>query len=94
MKRLAGEPDEAKALIENALGFSLAAQKNYESAVTLQAGPQGQGRLSVALNNLGFAQEKLLQIEEAMALYKRTLELEPKNATASKRLKKLQKRTT
>ena len=95
VKRLAGEPDEAKALIENALGFSLAAQKNYESAVKhYKLALKAKADYPVALNNLGFAQEKLLETEEAMALYQRTLELEPKNATASKRLKKLQKRAS
>ncbi|AII42003.1 hypothetical protein KR100_01100 [Synechococcus sp. KORDI-100] len=92
-KRLSGEPDEARALIENALGFSLAAQKNYESAVKhYKLALKAKADYPVALNNLGFAQEKLLQTEEAMAVYERTLEIEPGNNTASKRLKKLQKR--
>ena len=34
LKQLTGEPDEAKALIENALGFALAAQTDYSSAVS------------------------------------------------------------
>ena len=92
-KRLSGEPDEARALIENALGFSLAAQKNYESAVKhYKLALKAKADYPVALNNLGFAQEKLLQTEEAMAVYERTLEIEPSNNTASKRLKRLQKR--
>ena len=33
LKRANGEPEEARAVIENALGFSLAAQKDYEGAV-------------------------------------------------------------
>ncbi len=33
LKILDGEPDEAKALIENALGFALAAQNDFKSAV-------------------------------------------------------------
>ena len=64
-KRLSGEPDEARALIENALGFSLAAQKNFESAVKhYKLALKAKADYPVALNNLGFAQEKLLQTEE------------------------------
>ena len=33
LKKLDGEPEEAKALIENALGFALAAQNDFKSAV-------------------------------------------------------------
>ena len=33
LKRLDNEPSEAKALIENALGFALAAQEDFESAI-------------------------------------------------------------
>jgi tetratricopeptide (TPR) repeat protein len=47
----------------------------------------------VAINNLAFAQEKLLKYEEAIALYKKTLELEPNNSTAKKGIKKLEKRS-
>ena len=46
----------------------------------------------VALNNLAFAQQKLLADEEAISLYKKTLALEPNNKTAQQGLKKLEKR--
>ena len=45
-----------------------------------------------ALNNLAFAQEKLLKDAEAISLYEKTLQLEPDNATAKKGLKKLKRR--
>ena len=93
LKRLSDEPNEARALIENALGFALAAQKDYAAATKhYKLALKAKADYPVALNNLGFAQEKLLQTEEAMAVYERTLEIEPGNNTASKRLKKLQKR--
>ena len=93
LKRLGDEPDEARALIQNALGFALAAQKDYEGAskhykLALKAKPD----YPVALNNLAFAQDKLLNIEEALKLYRQTLELEPTNTTALKAVKKLEKR--
>jgi tetratricopeptide (TPR) repeat protein len=84
------EPSEARALIENALGFSLAAQNNYKTAIrhyrlALQAKPD----YPVALNNLAFALEKLLKPDEAKQAYDKVLELEPGNQTARKRLKLL-----
>tara|TARA_B100002051_G_scaffold261131_1_gene282345 strand:- start:1996 stop:2526 length:531 start_codon:yes stop_codon:yes gene_type:complete len=93
VKHLSEEPDEARALIENALGFSLAAQKDFESAVShYRKALKAKADYPVALNNLAFAQEKLLEIDDAMELYQRTLELEPNNNTAKKRLKRLEKR--
>ena len=93
LKRLGDEPDEARAVIENALGFALAAQKDYEGAsnhykLALKAKPN----YPVALNNLGYAQDKLLNVEEALTLYRRTLEIEPNNDTAKRAIKKLEKR--
>ena len=48
----------------------------------------------VALNNLAFAQEKLLKDAEAISLYEKTLQLEPDNTTAKKGLKKLKRRNS
>ena len=84
------EPSEARALIENALGFSLAAQNNYKTAIrhyrlALQAKPD----YPVALNNLAFALEKLLKPDEAKETYDKVLVLDPGNKTARKRLKLL-----
>ena len=93
LKRLSGEPDEARALIQNALGFSLAAQSDYEGATKhYKLALKAKNDYPIALNNLAFAQQKLLNIEEAVNLYKQTLSLEPDNNTAKKGLKKLQKR--
>ncbi|WP_413441591.1 hypothetical protein [Synechococcus sp. MIT S1220] len=93
VKRLKDEPDEARALIENALGFSLAAQKEFETAVRhYKSALRAKQDYPVALNNLAFAQEKLLDTDAAMDSYRKTLKVEPNNATAKKRLKRLEKR--
>ena len=92
LKRLSGEPDEAKALVENALGFALAAQKDFDGAVKhYKAAINAKGDYPVALNNLAFAQERLLQPEEAAELYRKVLGLEPDNSTAKKRLKRIER---
>ena len=94
LKRLSDEPNEARALIENALGFALAAQKDYDTAIKhYKLALRAKEDYPVAINNLAFAQEKLLKYEEAISLYKKTLELEPNNSTAKKGIKKLEKRS-
>ena len=93
VKRLKDEPDEARALIENALGFSLAAQKDFETAVRhYKLALRAKEDYPVALNNLAFAQEKLLDTDAAMQTYRRALKVEPNNSTATKRLKRLERR--
>ncbi len=92
LKQLNNEPDEAKAVIENALGFALAAQDDFESAIVhyknaLKSKPD----YPVALNNLGFAKQKLLQTDEALKVYQEVLSLDPKNKTARKQVQKIQK---
>jgi tetratricopeptide (TPR) repeat protein len=86
-------PDEARALIENALGFGLAAQNKFPAAIrhyriALQAKPE----YPVALNNLAFALTKQREVEEARSTYERVLGLDPANATARKGLKTLERR--
>ena len=95
LKRLSGEPDEARAVIENALGFALAAQKDYSGATKhYKLALKAKADYPVAINNLAFAQEKLLKDAEAISLYEKTLQLEPDNATAKKGLKKLKRRNS
>ena len=56
LKKLDGEPEEAKALIENGLGFALAAQNDFKSAVIhYKKALTAKADYPVALNNLGFA---------------------------------------
>ena len=61
---LKDEPNDAKAIIENALGFALAAQDNFTEAVThYQKAIKSKPDYPVALNNLAFAKQKLMEEE-------------------------------
>ncbi|MCP9881545.1 tetratricopeptide repeat protein [Cyanobium sp. Alchichica 3B3-8F6] len=87
------EPPEAQAVIQNALGFALAAQNNYKGALrhyrlALEAKPA----YPVALNNLAYALEKQLKLEEARATYEQVIALDASNKTARKRLKLLERK--
>jgi len=87
------EPEEGKAIIENALGFSYAAQKEYKKAIkhyksALISLPQ----YAVALNNLGSAQQNLYDYNNAYISYKKVLDIDAKNKTANKKIKELEKR--
>ena len=82
------EPDEAKAIIENALGFSYAAQNEFKKAIkhynsAIKALPE----YTVALNNLASAQQRLLEYELAYATYKKVLVIDPNNKAAVKKSK-------
>ena len=91
-KSAASEPPEAQALIENALGFALAAQNNYNAAVKhYRAALRAKADYPVALNNLAYALEKQQKPDEAMATYQQVLELDGNNRTARKRLKRLER---
>ncbi len=92
IKYLSEEPDEAWALVENALGFALAAEEDYEAASKhYRSALKAKAEYPVALNNLALAQEKLMQQEQAAELYRKVLTIEPRNNTARKRLKRLEK---
>ncbi len=92
LKSLNEEPDEARALIQNALGYALAAEKDFSTAVRhYKAALRAKEDYPVAINNLAFAQERLLEKEEACSLYRQVLALDPNNKTASKRLKRLER---
>jgi len=86
-------PDEARALIENAYGFALAAESKFSEAIrhyrsALQIKPD----YPVALNNLAYALGKLGEPQEAMDTYARVLALEPANGTARKGIKTMERR--
>ncbi|QNI83898.1 photosystem I assembly protein Ycf37 [Synechococcus sp. PROS-7-1] len=92
VKRLGNEPQEARALIQNALGFSLAAQKDFSTAIRhYKSALQAKADYPVALNNLAFAEERLLNRDAACELYQKVLKLEPNNQTAKKRLNRLER---
>ncbi|MFM7266228.1 MAG: tetratricopeptide repeat protein [Cyanobium sp.] len=87
-------PDEALALIQNALGFALAAQGKYPAAVRhYRAALKARTEYPVAMNNLAFALEKQQKPEEARQLYEQVLELDGANPTARKRLRLLERRS-
>ncbi|MFZ9229123.1 MAG: tetratricopeptide repeat protein [Prochlorococcaceae cyanobacterium] len=87
------EPAEALALIENALGFALAAQNNYKAAIPhYRKALQAKADYPVALNNLAFALEKQRKLDEAREVYEQALALDPTNKTAQKRLNLLGRR--
>lgn len=93
LKQLDDEPDDAKALIQNALGFALAAQNDFKSAVIhYKKALKAKSEYSVALNNLGFAYQKLLQESEAYKSYQEVLKFEPNNKTANLQIKKIERR--
>ena len=87
------EPNEAKAIIENALGFSYAAQKEFKKAIKhYNSAIDSLPDYTVALNNLGLAQQSLLEFNEALTTYKKVLIIDPNNKTALKKTKELEKR--
>ena len=94
-KKLKDEPLAAKALMENAPGFALAAQDYLVTAVKhYQMALAAKNDYPVALNNLAFAKEKLNQTQDSIELYQQVLAIEPKNKTALKQIKKLQQNPT
>lgn len=81
------------ALVYNALGFTYAAQEQYDLAVrqykeALEQLPD----YPTALNNLGFVYEKKQLIAQALESYDLALTLDPKNGTAKRRAESLRKR--
>ena len=92
LKQIKEEPTEAKALIENAIGFSLAAQNDFKSAIThYNQAIKTKSDYPVALNNLAYAKRKILATEEAFSIYKSVLDIDPKNKTALRETKRLNK---
>tara|TARA_B100000902_G_scaffold241412_1_gene228648 strand:+ start:2456 stop:3019 length:564 start_codon:yes stop_codon:yes gene_type:complete len=87
------EPEEAKAIIENALGFSYAAQNEFKKAIKhYNSAIKSFPKYTVALNNLASAQQRLLEYDLAYATYKKVLVIDPSNKTAIKKSKELEKR--
>ncbi|NJN59052.1 MAG: tetratricopeptide repeat protein [Leptolyngbyaceae cyanobacterium SL_5_9] len=87
------EPGENAALVFNALGFTYAAQEQYDLAIRQykDALEQSPGYVT-ALNNMGFAYEKKQLIAQAVEAYEAALKSDPKNAIAKRRSEALKKR--
>ncbi len=95
LQQIKEEPEEAKAIIENALGFSLAAQEDFESAIVhYKSAIKAKSDYPVALNNLAFAKQRLKQEKEALNLYAEVLNIDPQNKTAKKQLQQLEKKVS
>ena len=93
MEKSIDEPDEGKAIIENALGFTYAAQKNYKKAIKhYKSALLVLPKYTVALNNLAAAQQSIFDYEQALLTYRKVLDIDPKNKTAIKKTKELNKR--
>tara|TARA_B100000700_G_C15000185_1_gene835862 strand:- start:976 stop:1533 length:558 start_codon:yes stop_codon:yes gene_type:complete len=91
---LEDEPLEAKAVIENAMGFALAAQENFKEAIIhYKSAIKAKPEYPVAINNLAFAKQRLYQFQDALDLYTKALKIDPKNQTAQKQLEKIKKRS-
>ena len=75
------------------MGFSYAAQNEFKKAIkhynlAIKSLPE----YPVALNNLGSAQQRLLEYDLAYETYKKVLLIDPSNKTALKKTKELEKR--
>ncbi|MGI0479572.1 tetratricopeptide repeat protein [Geminocystis sp. CENA526] len=84
---------ENKALIYNALGFAYFSQEQYDIAIrnykeAIKLYPE----YTIALNNLGNVYEKKILVSQALECYQKTLEFDPKNSIALKRVESLEKR--
>ncbi len=88
------EPNEAIALIENALGFAMAAQDDFKSAIVhYKKAIKAKSDYPVALNNLAFANQKIMQDEKAYEIYLEVVKIDPTNKTALEQMKKVERRT-
>ena len=86
------EPENL-ALIYNAMGYAYFAQEQYDIAIrnykeAIKLYPD----YTVALNNLGNAYEKKQLIAQALESYEQSLQYEPENKTAKRRVESLRKR--
>ena len=90
---LENEPAEAKAVIENAMGFALAAQDDFKAAINhYKSALKAKSEYPVAINNLAFAKQRLNEYEDALDLYNKVLKIDPSNKTAKKQAEKIKTR--
>jgi tetratricopeptide (TPR) repeat protein len=84
---------ETTALIYNALGFTYAAQEQFDLAIKQYKEALTQfPEYSTAFNNLGFAYEKKQLTAQALEAYEEALRITPQNTTAQRRVESLRKR--
>lgn len=87
------EPGESRAVVLNALGYTYAAQEQFDLAIrqykeALKEKPD----YAIAFNNLGFAYERKQLTIQALQSYEQALEIDPNNSTAKKRAESMRKR--
>ncbi|MBF2088939.1 MAG: tetratricopeptide repeat protein [Synechococcales cyanobacterium K44_A2020_017] len=83
------------AVVYNALGFSYAAQEQYDLAIRQYKEALDQTPDYVtALNNLAYAYEKKQLIAQALETYAEALKYDPTNSIAKRRAESLSKRVT
>ena len=93
LKAEKGLPEQNQALIHNAMGYAYFAQEQYDISIreykeALKLYPE----YVIAYNNLGNVYEKKQMVIKALETYKSALEFDPKNETATRRVKSLEKR--
>lgn len=93
LKALSEDEAENAVLIHNALGYSYFAQEQFDLAIrqyneALKISP---GYVT-ALNNLAHAYERKQLMPQALETYEKSLETEPTNETAKRRVESLRKR--
>jgi tetratricopeptide (TPR) repeat protein len=86
------EPAEM-APVYNAFGYSLFGQEQYDMAIRqYKEAIKLEPEYVMAMNNLGHAYEQKKLTSQALDIYERVLELEPKNETAKHRSDSLRRR--
>ena len=93
LKALEEDETDNATLIYNALGFIYFAQEQYDLAIrnykeALKIDPN----YVIALNNLANSYEKKQLTQQALEMYQKVLEIEPKNSIAKRRAESLKKR--
>lgn len=93
LKALSEDEAENAVLVHNALGYSYFAQEQFDLAIrqyneALKISP---GYVT-ALNNLAHAYERKQLMPQALETYEKSLETEPTNETAKRRVESLRKR--
>lgn len=84
---------ENRALMYNALGFAYFSQEQYDIAIrNYKEAVKLYPEYTIGLNNLGNAYEKKQLVTQALECYQKTLEIQPNNKVAKKRVESLEKR--
>lgn len=84
---------ENQALIYNAIGYAYFAQEQYDLAIrNYKEAVKLYPEYVIALNNLGNAYDQKTLTAQAIETYEQSLQYDPDNETANRKLEKLRKR--